>query len=235
MRRQSSEDTHSSRVELWSDFDFGCSFSSKSSNTFGRLNMLLQHAVPQTNHVSANTIHTPHLENTRHIHEVLLEPIRHDKVDCCSLRKDSPVTAMFEQPSATLEMDTHLSLPTTSTQSAFPQTDSLSVSAPVSRVPSRAPSRGASTLPSGVCLRNGLVSAPSPILEPNGIAAGTYQRGPNLAPADCQQQLKRRSTLDQVEQWIQVQKADNRGWCSFFHSTFYIVLNRFTVFTINIL
>ncbi|XP_029697385.1 pleckstrin homology domain-containing family A member 7-like isoform X13 [Takifugu rubripes] len=183
----------------------------KSSNTFGRLNMLSQHAVPQTNHVSANTINTPHLENTRPIHEVLLEPIQHDKVDCCSLRKDSPVADMFEQPSVTLEMDTHLSLPTTSTQSAFQQTDSLSVSAPVSRIPSRAPSRGASTLPSGVCLRNGLVSAPSPILEPNGIAAGTYQRGPNLAPADCQQQLKRRSTLDQVEQWIQVQKADSRG------------------------
>ncbi|XP_056908006.1 pleckstrin homology domain-containing family A member 7-like isoform X6 [Takifugu flavidus] len=183
----------------------------KSSNTFGRPNMLSQHAVPQTNHVSANTINTPHLENTRPIHEVLLEPIQHDKVDCCSLRKDSPVADMFEQPSVTLEMDTHLSLPTTSTQSAFQQTDSLSVSAPVSRIPSRAPSRGASTLPSGVCLRNGLVSAPSPILEPNGIAAGTYQRGPNLAPADCQQQLKRRSTLDQVEQWIQVQKADSRG------------------------
>ncbi|TNN00684.1 hypothetical protein fugu_011930 [Takifugu bimaculatus] len=183
----------------------------RSSNTFGRPNMLSQHAVPQTNHVSANTINTPHLENTRPIHEVLLEPIQHDKVDCCSLRKDSPVADMFEQPSVTLEMDTHLSLPTTSTQSAFQQTDSLSVSAPVSRIPSRAPSRGASTLPSGVCLRNGLVSAPSPILEPNGIAAGTYQRGPNLAPADCQQQLKRRSTLDQVEQWIQVQKADSRG------------------------
>lgn len=230
MRRQSSEDTHSTRVELWSDFDFGCSFSSRSSNTFGRLNMLSQHTVPQTNHVN-----TPHLENTRPIDGVLLEPIQHDNVDCCSLRKDSPLAAMFEQPSATLEMDTHLSLPTTSTQSAFPQTDSLSISAPVSRVPSRAPSRGASTLPSGICLRNGLVSAPSPILEPNGIAAGTYQRGPNLAPADYQQQLKRKSTLDQVEQWIQVQKADSRGWCFFFHLTFFIVLNKFTVFTINIL
>lgn len=234
MRRQSREDTHSTRVELWPDFDFGCSFSSRSLNAFGTFNMLSQHAVPQTNRVSANTINTQHLD-TRPIHEVLLEPIQHDKVDCCSLRKDSPVANMFEQPSATLEMDTHLSLPTTSTHSAFPQTDSLSVSAPVSRVPSRAPSRGASTLPSGVCLRNGLVSAPSPILEPNGIAAGTYQRGPNLAPADCQQQLKRRSTLDQEEQWIQVQKADSRGWCSFFHLTFFIVLNRFTVLAINIL
>lgn len=234
MRQQSSEDTHSTRVELWSDLDFGCFFSSRSLNTFGRFNMLSQHAAPQTKCVSANTINTPHLENTRPIHEVLLEPIQQDKVDCSSLRKESPVAAMFEQPSATLEMDTHLSLPTTSTHSAFPQTDSLSVSAPVSRAPSRGPSRGASTLPSGVCLRNGLVSAPSPILEPNGIAAGTYQRGPNLAPADCQQQLKRRSTLEQEEQWIQVQKADSRGWCSFFHLTFFIVLNSFTVLTINI-
>lgn len=209
-------------VRFGLDFDFGCSFSSRSSDTFSRLNKLSQHAVPQTNHISTNTINIPHLDNTRHmVHEVLLEPIQHDTVDCCSLPKDSPVGATFEQPSATLEMDTHLSLPTTSTPSAFPQTDSLSASAPVSRVPSRAPSRGASTLPSGVCMRNGLVSAPSPILEPNGIAAGTYQRDPSLAPADCQQQLKRRSTLEQVEQWIQVQKADSRGWCAFFFHNYF--------------
>ncbi|KAK5901788.1 hypothetical protein CesoFtcFv8_007113 [Champsocephalus esox] len=73
--------------------------------------------------------------------------------------------------------------------------------------PRRAPSRAASTLPSSVCTRNGLVSTPSPILEPNGIAAGTYQR----APADSQRLLHRRSTLEQVEQWVKVQKADHKG------------------------
>ncbi|KAJ4937472.1 hypothetical protein JOQ06_002107, partial [Pogonophryne albipinna] len=75
------------------------------------------------------------------------------------------------------------------------------------KVPSRAPSRAASTLPSSVCTRNGLVSTPSPILEPNGIAAGTYQR----APADSHRLLHRRSTLEQVEQWVKVQKADHKG------------------------
>lgn len=172
--------------------------------------MLPQHAVPQTNHVSANAISTPHLDSSRTLlHEVLLEPIHHDAADCCSLRKDSPATAMFARAGTALEMDTHVSLPASSTPSAFPQSDVLSASAPVSRVPSRAPSRGASTLPSGVCAG----STPSPILEPNGIAAGTYQRGPTLPPADRQKQLKRRSALDQVEQWIQVQRADSRGGC----------------------
>uniref|UniRef100_A0AAQ4R9S8 Pleckstrin homology domain containing, family A member 7a n=1 Tax=Gasterosteus aculeatus aculeatus TaxID=481459 RepID=A0AAQ4R9S8_GASAC len=67
----------------------------------------------------------------------------------------------------------------------------------------------ASTLPSGVCTRNGLVSTPSPILEPNGIAAGTYQRGPAATPpSDTPKQGHRRNTLEQVEQWVKVQKAD---------------------------
>uniref|UniRef100_A0A3Q3JPR1 Pleckstrin homology domain containing, family A member 7b n=1 Tax=Monopterus albus TaxID=43700 RepID=A0A3Q3JPR1_MONAL len=93
-----------------------------------------------------------------------------------------------------LEMDTHTSLPS-----------------PVSRVPSRAPSRAASTLPSGVCTRNGLISTPSPILEPNGIAAGTYQRAPVSSPANTNDKVHRRSALEQVEQWVKVQKAEHKG------------------------
>lgn len=169
-------------------------------------------AVPQTNHVS--TTGSPHPDSNRtRVHQVLLEPIHQDTVDCCSLRKGSPAAAMREPPGRVLELDSQGSLPASSTHSAVQQSDAASASAPVSRVPSRAPSRGASTLPSGVGTRNGAGSTPSPILEPNGIAAGTYQGGPTLPPADQQKQLKRRSTLDQVEQWIQVQKADSRGRC----------------------
>uniref|UniRef100_A0A8C9ZQ28 Pleckstrin homology domain containing, family A member 7a n=1 Tax=Sander lucioperca TaxID=283035 RepID=A0A8C9ZQ28_SANLU len=131
----------------------------------------------------------------------------------CSFHKDSPATTISEQPigSTALEMDTHTSLPSNPAPSALPLLDHMSASAPVSRVPSRAPSRAASTLPSSVCTRNGLVSTPSPILEPNGIAAGTYQRAPALPPADTHKLVRRRSALEQVEQWVKVQKADHKG------------------------
>uniref|UniRef100_A0A8D3BBE6 Pleckstrin homology domain containing, family A member 7a n=1 Tax=Scophthalmus maximus TaxID=52904 RepID=A0A8D3BBE6_SCOMX len=119
--------------------------------------------------------------------------------------KDSPAATMG---STGLEMDTHTSLPSNPTPSAVSHSDLGSASAPVSRVPSRAPSRAASTLPSSVCTRNGLVQTPSPILEPNGIAAGTYQRAPAPPPADTHKQVHRRSALEQVEHWVKVQKAD---------------------------
>uniref|UniRef100_A0A4W6FY73 Pleckstrin homology domain containing, family A member 7a n=1 Tax=Lates calcarifer TaxID=8187 RepID=A0A4W6FY73_LATCA len=182
------------------------------SDKLEKLSMLQQQqAVPQTNHVNHHRIKTSDSDTTRPIiHEVLLEPIRRDAEDRCSFHKDSPVTTMLEHPigSTGLEMDTHTSLPSNPTPSAIPQSDHVSASAPVSRVPSRAPSRAASTLPSSVCTRNGLVSTPSPILEPNGIAAGTYQRAPAPPPADTHKQVQRRSTLEQVEQWVKVQKAD---------------------------
>uniref|UniRef100_A0A3Q0QPX4 Pleckstrin homology domain containing, family A member 7a n=1 Tax=Amphilophus citrinellus TaxID=61819 RepID=A0A3Q0QPX4_AMPCI len=127
-----------------------------------------------------------------------------------SFHKDSPGTIMLDAPIGCtgLEMDTHTSLPCNPAPSAIPQPDHISASAPVSRVPSRAPSRAASTLPSSICTRNGLISTPSPILEPNGIAAGTYQRAPETPANDTQKQARRRSTLEQVEQWVKVQKAD---------------------------
>uniref|UniRef100_A0A3Q3NE10 Pleckstrin homology domain containing, family A member 7a n=1 Tax=Mastacembelus armatus TaxID=205130 RepID=A0A3Q3NE10_9TELE len=116
--------------------------------------------------------------------------------------------AALMQRSIGLEMDTHTSLPCNPAPTTLLPSDHVSTSAPVSRVPSRAPSRAASTLPSSICTRNGLVSTPSPILEPNGIAAGTYQRVPVSPPADTNKQVHRRSALEQVEQWVKVQKAD---------------------------
>ncbi|XP_039882351.1 pleckstrin homology domain-containing family A member 7-like isoform X4 [Simochromis diagramma] len=175
---------------------------------------LSQQAVPQTNHVSHHKTKTFDSETTRQmIHEVLLEPINRDAEERCSFHKDSPATIMLDPPigSTGLEMDTHTSLPSNPAPSAVPQPDHISASAPVSRVPSRAPSRAASTLPSSICTRNGLVSTPSPILEPNGIAAGTYQKAPEPPANNTQKHAQRRSTLEQVEQWVKVQKAEYKG------------------------
>ncbi|XP_042268727.1 pleckstrin homology domain-containing family A member 7-like isoform X4 [Thunnus maccoyii] len=177
-------------------------------------NIMQQQTVSQTNHINHHKTKTADSDGTRPIiHEVLLEPIHRDAEERCSFHKESPATNMLEHPmgSSTLETDTHTSLPANPTASALPQSDHMSASAPVSRVPSRAPSRAASTLPSSVCTRNGLVSTPSPILEPNGIAAGTYQRAPAPPPADTQKHVQRRSALEQVEHWVKVQKADQKG------------------------
>ncbi|XP_044048584.1 pleckstrin homology domain-containing family A member 7-like isoform X10 [Siniperca chuatsi] len=184
------------------------------SDKLEKLNLFQQHAVPQTNHVNQHKTKAPASETTRPIiHEVLLEPIHRDSDERCSFHKESPSTTLLQHPigSTALEMDTHTSLPSNPAPSALPQSDHVSASAPVSRVPSRAPSRAASTLPSSICTRNGLVSTPSPILEPNGIAAGTYQRAPAPPPADTHKQVQRRSALEQVEQWVQVQKAEHKG------------------------
>ncbi|KAM6926761.1 pleckstrin homology domain-containing family A member 7-like isoform 2-T2 [Lycodopsis pacificus] len=174
---------------------------------FETFNLLQQQAVPQVNHV--NHHRSPDSDPMRPmVHEVLLEPIHRDADERCSCHKDSPATTVLEHPtgSTALEMDSHTSLPSNPAPSALPQFDHVSASAPVSR----APSRSASTLPSSGCTRNGLVSTPSPILEPNGIAAGTYQRAPaETPPAD--KQVHRRSTLEQVEQWVKVQKAEHKG------------------------
>uniref|UniRef100_A0A8D3BBQ3 Pleckstrin homology domain containing, family A member 7a n=1 Tax=Scophthalmus maximus TaxID=52904 RepID=A0A8D3BBQ3_SCOMX len=176
------------------------------SDKLEMISVLQQQAVPQTNHVNHRKTKTSDSDATRPIvHEVLLEPIHRDAEERCSFHKDSPAATMG---STGLEMDTHTSLPSNPTPSAVSHSDLGSASAPVSRVPSRAPSRAASTLPSSVCTRNGLVQTPSPILEPNGIAAGTYQRAPAPPPADTHKQVHRRSALEQVEHWVKVQKAD---------------------------
>lgn len=169
------------------------------------LDTLERQAVPQTNHVITNNNPTT-VEVFDHLPEgVVLEPveIHRDAEEPSSFHQDLPLAT--EIPGLrTMEGDVLL------TNTPVPPLDSGSVSAPVSRapscVPSRAPSRAASTLPPGVCLRNGLI--PSPVKEPNGIGAGTYQRAP---PMDCQRQVPRRSALEQVEHWVKVQKAEHKG------------------------
>ncbi|XP_057692038.1 pleckstrin homology domain-containing family A member 7-like [Corythoichthys intestinalis] len=164
--------------------------------------------IEQSNHANVmyhqTFTHTNHVNNHKApepqkpvLHEVLLEPIDQDLDDRCSFHKVSPVS---------VEMDTQASLPANPTSTALQPPENASSSAPESRVPSRAPSRSASTLPPGATSRNGLVETPSPILEPNGIAAGTYQRVP-----EAHQEMRRRSTLEQVEQWVKVQKAEQKG------------------------
>ncbi|KAM4734365.1 pleckstrin homology domain-containing family A member 7-like isoform 3-T3 [Anableps anableps] len=178
-----------------------------------KVNTLLQQAVPQTNHVNHQKMKTLDSETTKAIvHEVLLEPIHRNTEELCSFHKDaSSITLERHVGSIALETDKQSSLPSNPPATALPLLDHVSASAPVSRVPSRAPSRATSTLPSNLCTRNGLVSTPSPILEPNGIAAGTYQRAPEPAAPDTFKHMQRRNTLEQVEQWVKVQKAEQRG------------------------
>ncbi|XP_046889406.1 pleckstrin homology domain-containing family A member 7 isoform X3 [Hypomesus transpacificus] len=159
-------------------------------------------AVPQTNHIITNhTKTTPEVPNPL-ADGVALEPveIHRDTEDGASIHPNPP--SVTEIP-RTIDMK---SFPTNPLDLPF---DSASVSAPVSRapscVPSRAPSRAASTLPPSVFLRNGLI--PSPVPEPNGIGAGTYQRA-TLPPME--RQLQRRSALEQVEDWVQVQKGEHK-------------------------
>ncbi|XP_016519937.1 pleckstrin homology domain-containing family A member 7-like isoform X6 [Poecilia formosa] len=175
---------------------------------------LLQQAVPQTNHVNHQKMKTVDSETTKTIvHEVLLEPIHRNTEELYSFHQDAG-NVTLERHAGTTSLETDKQSPLTSTPpaaSALPLSDRASASAPVSRVTSRAPSRSASTLPSSLCTRNGLVSTPSPILEPNGIAAGTYQRAPEPAASDTFKHLQRRNTLEQVEQWVKVQKAEQRG------------------------
>ncbi|XP_034031769.1 pleckstrin homology domain-containing family A member 7-like isoform X2 [Thalassophryne amazonica] len=185
------------------------------SDQLEKKNILHKQAVPQANHINHHKTKMPDTETVRPFtHDVLLESIHRDAEEHCSFHKDSPASVMLEQSigGAVLEMDTHASLPANTVSSSHIQSDPVSSSAPISRVPSRAPSRHASTLPSSTfCTRNGLVSTPSPILEPNGIAAGTYQRAPASPPTETHKQVQRRSTLEQVEHWVKVHKADQKG------------------------
>lgn len=178
-----------------------------------KFNTLLQQAVPQTNHVNHQKKKTFDSETTKTVvHEVLLEPIHRNTEELCSVHRDAGTIAL-DRPggSAALEMEKQSSLTFSPPAADLQLSEHMSTSAPVSRVPSRAPSRATSTLPSSICTRNGLVSTPSPILEPNGIAAGTYQRAPEPAASDTFKHVQRRNTLEQVEQWVKVQKAEQRG------------------------
>ncbi|KAK0137699.1 Pleckstrin y domain-containing family A member 7 [Merluccius polli] len=187
--------------------------------------LTLEHhqAVPQTNHVNHHPAKTASDSQNpdRVIHEVLLEPIRHGHLDDAE-------TLLRDTATIPMEMDTHSSLmsnPTASSSYFAPLTDAgpTSTSAPGSRVPSQA----ASTLPPNSCTRNGLSTSatPSPILEPNGIGAGTYQRSPSPPCRESphreeqphrgeqphREDSNRKSALEQVEQWVQVHRAEIKG------------------------
>lgn len=76
-------------------------------------------------------------------------------------------------------------------------------SKPAFQVPSRAPSRAVSTPP--VVMRNG-----TPV-EQNGMPG--YQRGPTPS-TQTPMQVQRKSTLEQVENWVKVQKEERQGFVS---------------------
>ncbi|TRY58290.1 hypothetical protein DNTS_031056 [Danionella cerebrum] len=74
-------------------------------------------------------------------------------------------------------------------------------STPPSQVPSRAPSRAVSTPP---------VHRSSTPVEQNGMAG--LQRRPT--PSQTPVQVQRKSALDQVEDWVKVQKEERKGFVS---------------------
>ncbi|CAL8357160.1 unnamed protein product [Lota lota] len=187
--------------------------------------LTLEHhqAVPQTNHINHHPSKTASDSRStgRVVHEVLLEPIRHGHPDDAGTLLRDPATIP-------MEMDTHsshMSNPAASSSHFSPPTDAgpTSTSAPGSRAPSRA----TSMLPPNSCTRNGLSASttPSPILEPNGIGAGTYQRSPSPPCQESPHKEKqphreeypyrvdsnRSNTLEHVEQWVQVQRAEVKG------------------------
>ncbi|XP_075884987.1 pleckstrin homology domain-containing family A member 7-like isoform X3 [Nelusetta ayraudi] len=157
----------------------------------------------QTDHTTVQQTKTLESQSTNAmVHEVLLEPI---PVAEHRFYTDSAATSGLKQLTSAFDMDGQTSLTSDPTADGL-----LSASAPVSRVSSRAPSRAASILPPSVCSKNIMVATPSPILEPNGIAAGTYQRSPTPPPLDPQPQVRRRSALEDVEQWVQMQRAEHK-------------------------
>lgn len=87
----------------------------------------------------------------------------------------------------------------------FPASDSLPPSRASSRGPSRGPSSRGPSRPS-FTLSNG--SLP----EVNGIGGGVGEvsRGPT-PQGEIGMQAQRRSTLEQVEHWVKVQKVEQRG------------------------
>lgn len=144
------------------------------------------------------------VENARAIvHEVLLEPIPVAEHCFCI---DSAASGRLKKLTSSLDMDGQTYLTSDPTADVL-----LSASAPASRVSSRAPSRAASTLPPSVCSKNIVEVTPNPIMEPNGIAAGTYQRSPTPPPLDPQPPLRRRSALEDVEQWVKMQRAERKA------------------------
>ncbi|KAI2653621.1 Pleckstrin homology domain-containing family A member 7 [Labeo rohita] len=139
---------------------------------------LKQQAVPQTNHINSYVIPEPEVIQS----EVLLEEKREGFV------------GEVEIEVAPREMEQARGK---SPASRIVEVEVLAPgSAPVSQVPSRAPSRAVSTPP---VLRNG-----TPV-EQNGMPG--YQRGPTPS-SQTPVQVQRRSTLEQVENWVKYGTID---------------------------
>ncbi|XP_073707157.1 pleckstrin homology domain-containing family A member 7 isoform X3 [Garra rufa] len=145
---------------------------------------LKQQAVPQTNHINSYVIPEPEVIQS----EGLLE------------KKREGFVGEVEIQVTPREMEQARGK---STASRIVEVEVLAPgSAPVSQVPSRAPSRAVSTPP---VLRNG-----TPV-EQNGMPG--YQRGPTPS-SQTPVQVQRRSALEKVENWVKVQKEERQGFVS---------------------
>uniref|UniRef100_A0A673GVU9 Pleckstrin homology domain-containing family A member 7-like n=1 Tax=Sinocyclocheilus rhinocerous TaxID=307959 RepID=A0A673GVU9_9TELE len=145
---------------------------------------LKQQAVPQTNHINSFVIQEPEVIQSDRLQE----------------EKQEGFVGEVEIQVAPREMEQARGK---SPASRIVEVEVLAPgSAPASQVPSRAPSRAVSTPP---VLRNG-----TPI-EQNGMPG--YQRGPTPS-SQTPVQVQRRSALEQVENWVKVQKEESQGFVS---------------------
>ncbi|KAG1944713.1 pleckstrin homology domain-containing family A member 7 isoform X6 [Pimephales promelas] len=146
---------------------------------------LQQQAVPQTNHINSYVIPEP---------EVIQNDALRDE-------KEEGFVGEVEIQVAPIEMEQARSK---SPARRIVEVDVLAPgSKPAFQVPSRAPSRAASTPP--VVMRNG---AP---VDQNGMLG--YQRGPTPS-THTPMQVQRKSALEQVENWVKVQKEERQGFVS---------------------
>ncbi|XP_056111996.1 pleckstrin homology domain-containing family A member 7 isoform X6 [Rhinichthys klamathensis goyatoka] len=146
---------------------------------------LQQQAVPQTNHINSYVIPEPEVIQSG----VLLE------------EKQEGFVGEVEIQVAPREIE---QVRSKSPASRIVEVEVLAPgSKPAFQVPSRAPSRAVSTPP--VVMRNG-----TPV-EQNGMLG--YQRGPTPS-THTPMQVQRKSTLEQVENWVKVQKEERQGFVS---------------------
>uniref|UniRef100_A0A671SEB4 Pleckstrin homology domain containing, family A member 7a n=1 Tax=Sinocyclocheilus anshuiensis TaxID=1608454 RepID=A0A671SEB4_9TELE len=145
---------------------------------------LKQQAVPQTNHINSFVIPEPKVIQSDRLQE----------------EKQEGFVGEVEIRVAPREMEQARGK---SPASRIVEVEVLAPgSAPESQVPSRAPSRAVSTPP---VLRNGTPT------EQNGMPG--YQRGPTPS-SQTPVQVQRRSALEQVENWVKVQKEESQGFVS---------------------
>ncbi|XP_077050591.1 pleckstrin homology domain-containing family A member 7 isoform X7 [Siphateles boraxobius] len=146
---------------------------------------LQQQAVPQTNHINSYVIPEPEVIQS----DGLLD------------EKQEGFVGEVEIQVAPREIE---QARTKSPASRIVEVEVLAPgSKPAFQLPSRAPSRAVSTPP--VVMRNG-----TPV-EQNGMLG--YQRGPTPS-TQTPVQVQRKSALEQVENWVKVQKEERQGFVS---------------------